>query len=93
MIQRCEKGMCRLPDRNTQVESCHIPRPKGHTSETIGNGTKQYEKNSCKTSISPKLHSRKRCIILDETTVHNRNKLRQNWMFSFLGELSDCIWD
>ncbi len=25
----------------------------------------------------------KRCIVLDETTVHNQNKLRQEWMFSF----------
>ena len=25
----------------------------------------------------------KRCIILDETTVHNWNKLCQEWMFSF----------
>ena len=25
----------------------------------------------------------KRCIVLDETTVHNYNKLRQEWMFSF----------
>ena len=25
----------------------------------------------------------KRCIVLDETTVHNENKLRQEWMFSF----------
>ena len=23
----------------------------------------------------------KRCIVLDETTVHNQNKLRQEWMF------------
>ena len=25
----------------------------------------------------------KRCIVLDETTVHNQNKLWQEWMFSF----------
>ena len=25
----------------------------------------------------------KRCIVLDETTVYNWNKLRQKWMFSF----------
>ena len=25
----------------------------------------------------------KRCIALDQTTVHNLNKLRQEWMFSF----------
>ena len=25
----------------------------------------------------------KRCILLDETTVHKKNKLRQEWMFSF----------
>ena len=25
----------------------------------------------------------KRCIVLDETTVHNSNKLCQEWMFSF----------
>ena len=25
----------------------------------------------------------KRCIVLDEPTVHNKNKLRQEWMFSF----------
>ena len=25
----------------------------------------------------------KRCIVLDETTVHIQNKLRQGWMFSF----------
>ena len=25
----------------------------------------------------------KRCIVLDETTVHNWNKLSQEWMFSF----------
>ena len=25
----------------------------------------------------------KRCIVLDEITVHNQNKLRQEWMFSF----------
>ena len=25
----------------------------------------------------------KRCIVLDETTVHNQNKLCQEWMFSF----------
>ena len=25
----------------------------------------------------------KRCIVLDETTVHNQNKLRQEWIFSF----------
>ena len=25
----------------------------------------------------------KRCIVLDETIVHNQNKLRQEWMFSF----------
>ena len=25
----------------------------------------------------------KRCIVLAEKTVHNLNKLRQDWMFSF----------
>ena len=25
----------------------------------------------------------KRCIVLDETTIHKQNKLRQEWLFSF----------
>ena len=35
----------------------------------------------------------KRCIVLDETTVHNRNKSRKERMFSFQLAFSDCTPD
>ena len=34
----------------------------------------------------------KRWIVLDETTVHKLNKLRQEWMFSFQLSFSDCTY-
>ena len=35
----------------------------------------------------------KRCTLSDETTIHNYNKLRQEWMFSFYLAFSDCTRD
>ena len=35
----------------------------------------------------------KRCFVLDETTVHNQNKLRQEWMSSFYLSFSGCTRD
>ena len=35
----------------------------------------------------------RRPIVLDETTVHNLNKLGQEWMFSFYSPFSDCTRD
>ena len=35
----------------------------------------------------------KRCFVLDETTVHNWNKLCQEWMFFSSWAFSDCTRD
>ena len=79
--------MCELPDSYRQVEHCRY-RYRNHLYlKDIEFFLKlsEYELLLAKRVylLSYIDIFYKRCFVLDETTVHNQNKLRQEWMFSF----------
>ena len=81
------KKICKLQALYKPAESCPVPLPKLFIPQNIEIDLELTEHQSLMAkpdslmNYNDKIY--KRCIVLDETTVYNQNKLFEKRMFSF----------